>query len=35
MAVPAGTFKTYEAIGNREDLTDAIYNISPTGLSVL
>jgi hypothetical protein len=30
MAVPAGVFKTYEAIGNREDLTDAIYNISPT-----
>jgi hypothetical protein len=30
MAAPAGTFKTYEAIGNREDLTDAIYNISPT-----
>jgi hypothetical protein len=29
MAIPAATFKTYEAIGNREDLTDVIYNISP------
>lgn len=24
------TFQTYQAIGNREDLTDVIYNISPT-----
>ena len=30
MAIPAGTFKTYEAIGNREDLSDIIYDISPT-----
>lgn len=30
MAIPAATFKTYEAIGNREDLMDVIYNISPT-----
>lgn len=30
MAVPAGTFQTHSAIGNREDLTDAIYNLSPT-----
>ena len=29
MAIPAGTFKTYEAVGNREDLSDVIYNISP------
>jgi hypothetical protein len=25
-----GSFKTYDATSNREDLTDAIYNISPT-----
>jgi hypothetical protein len=30
MAVPADTFKTYEAIGNREDLADDIYRIDPT-----
>jgi hypothetical protein len=30
MAAPTGTFQTYQAIGNREDLTDAIYNIAPT-----
>lgn len=30
MAVPTGTFKTYEAIGNREDLANMIYDISPT-----
>lgn len=30
MAVPAGTFQAFQAIGNREDLTDAIYNVSPT-----
>ena len=30
MAVPAGTFQTYQAIGNREDLSDVIYNIAPT-----
>jgi hypothetical protein len=29
MTVPAATYQTYQAIGNREDLTDAIYNISP------
>lgn len=28
-AVPDGTFKTYESIGNREDLSDVISNISP------
>jgi len=27
--VPTGTFKTYESIGNREDLSDVITNISP------
>jgi hypothetical protein len=30
MALPSGTFTTFSAIGNREDLTDAIYNIDPT-----
>jgi hypothetical protein len=29
MAIPTGTFKVYEAIGNREDLSDVIYNIAP------
>lgn len=28
-AVPDNTFKTYESIGNREDLSDVITNISP------
>ena len=30
MAIVANTFQTYGAIGNREDLSDIIYNISPT-----
>ena len=30
MASNAGTFTTYEAKGNREDLANMIYNISPT-----
>jgi len=30
MSNPVGTFQTYQAIGNREDLEDVIYNISPT-----
>ena len=29
MAMPTNTFATYEAIGNREDLSDVIYRISP------
>ena len=29
MAAPTGTFQTYGAIGNREDLSDVIYDISP------
>lgn len=29
MAVPTGTFQTYTAIGEREDLQDVIYDISP------
>lgn len=30
MALPTGAFATYEAKGNREDLTDMIYRIDPT-----
>lgn len=30
MTAPTGTLQTYQAIGNREDLTDVIYRISPT-----
>lgn len=30
MALPTNTFATYAAIGNREDLSDAIYRIDPT-----
>lgn len=30
MAQPTNTFDTYDAIGNREDLADIIFNISPT-----
>ena len=30
MAAPTGTFQTYQAIGDREDLSDIIYDISPT-----
>lgn len=30
MAAPTNTFQTYQAIGNREDLIDMIYNIAPT-----
>lgn len=29
MGVPAGVFQTHQAIGNREDLSDKIYDISP------
>ena len=35
MAAPTGTYQTYQQIGLREDLTDEIYNIAPTGFSVL
>lgn len=35
MPAPSGTFLTTAAIGNREDLTDAIYRISPTQTPVL
>jgi hypothetical protein len=30
MAQPAGTFDTYDSVGNREDLEDVIYRITPT-----
>lgn len=30
MALPSNTFTTYSAIGNREDLSDVIYNVDPT-----
>ena len=30
MALPSSTLATYQAIGNREDLTDMIYRIDPT-----
>jgi len=30
MSLPTNTLATYEAIGNREDLTDVIYRIDPT-----
>ena len=29
MAAPTNTFQTYDAIGNREDLTDIIWNVAP------
>ena len=29
MSVPTGSFQTHQAVGNREDLSDIIYNISP------
>jgi len=29
MAAPTNTFQTYDAVGNREDLVDAIYNVAP------
>lgn len=35
MAAPSGTFLSSAAIGNREDLTDVIYRISPTTTPVL
>ena len=35
MAAPSNTYLTTAAIGNREDLTDTIYRISPTATPVL
>ena len=30
MTLPTNTFATYEAVGNREDLSDVIYRIDPS-----
>lgn len=30
MSVPTMAFQTYQSVGNREDLEDVIYSISPT-----
>jgi hypothetical protein len=30
MAQPTNTFSTYDSVGNREDLSDIIYDVSPT-----
>lgn len=30
MAQPTGTFSSYDAVGNREDLTDMIWDVSPS-----
>lgn len=29
MTAPTGTLQTFQAVGNREDLSDIIYDISP------
>src|SRR5688572_20672341 len=29
MTVPAGTFQTHQAVGNKEDVSDIIWDISP------
>lgn len=35
MAQPTNTFSSYDAVGNREDLSDIIYDISPTETPVM
>jgi hypothetical protein len=35
MAVPGGTFQTYQAVGNAEDFENAIFDISPTETPIL
>ncbi|HIO02144.1 MAG TPA: head protein [Alphaproteobacteria bacterium] len=35
MAQPADVFSSYDAVGNREDLSDVIYDISPTATPFL
>jgi hypothetical protein len=35
MSLPTDTFTTYDAIGNREDLADIIYNVDPTDVPFL
>lgn len=34
MSVASNTVQTYSRVGIREDLSDIIYNISPTGILV-
>lgn len=35
MAQPTNTFSKYDAVGAREDLSDIIYDISPTATPAL
>lgn len=35
MAVPTNTFTTYDSVGEREDLADVIYNVSPSETPLL
>src|SRR5690625_4510623 len=35
MAQPSNTFSSYDAVGNREDLSDIIYDISPDATPLL
>lgn len=35
MAQPTNTFSSYDAVGNREDLTNIIYDVSPTETPVM
>ena len=35
MAIPTGTYQTFQGIGNREDLEDAFYMITPTATPFL
>lgn len=35
MAQPTASFSTYDSVGNREDLSDIIYDVSPTETPVL
>lgn len=35
MALTSGGFATYSAVGNREDLSDVIYNVAPTDTPIL
>src|SRR5690242_18270133 len=35
MSLPSNAFATYEAIGNREDLSDEIYRIDPTDTPIM
>ena len=35
MGVPTSSYETYDAVGNRDDLSDMIYNIAPTDTPIL